>query len=125
MKFCLQRKPANTSADCAHAHMSARASCCTETKSPRLVCEFQSLPHERQDGSGLAARSCRTASAWTPSPPFISDATRSDRPHPFAVQGFNCEELLYYDYAGMDEETEKRLNARRVELEDLVRWDTI
>lgn len=39
------------------------------------------------------------------------------------MQGFNCEELVYYDYVGMDEEAEKRLNARRVELEELVRWD--
>lgn len=34
--------------------------------------------------------------------------------------GFNCDELLYYDYAKLDDETEKKLNARRVDLDELV-----
>lgn len=37
------------------------------------------------------------------------------------MQGFNCEELLYYDYGSLDEETEQRLKCRRVDLEELVR----
>ena len=36
-------------------------------------------------------------------------------------KGFNCEELLYYDYGSLDEETEQRLKCRRVDLEELVR----
>jgi hypothetical protein len=37
------------------------------------------------------------------------------------AQGFNCEELLYYDYGSLDEETEQRLKCRRVDLDELVR----
>jgi hypothetical protein len=39
----------------------------------------------------------------------------------FRAQGFNCEELLYYDYGSLDEETEQRLKCRRADLEELVR----
>jgi hypothetical protein len=37
------------------------------------------------------------------------------------VQGFNCDELLYYDYGKLDDETEKKLNARKVDLDELIR----
>jgi hypothetical protein len=37
------------------------------------------------------------------------------------VQGFNCDELLYYDYGQLDPETEKKLHCRRVDLDELIR----
>lgn len=43
------------------------------------------------------------------------------KPPSAAMQGFNCEELLYYDYGGLDAATEKRLNCRGVDMDELVR----
>jgi formate dehydrogenase len=34
--------------------------------------------------------------------------------------GFNCEELLYYDYGQLDKETEEKLHCRRADLDELI-----